>query len=468
VRELLFIGVVVVLCLANAWVLLSGKWSAGRRAGKPKHESQGSHPARLDTARPAQPRADLHTARPAQPRADIHIAVAADQLHLAGLLGVVNSTLNHNAHHRVAFHVIAPPALGISLDAFSRTFPGASFFANGLELNGFNRRIRIQLQAIRGADSEDDDHPAELYRWAVAYLPYLVPRQRRLIWLHTDTLVQADLMPLWRTQLGGRPVAAVEDCSRPIELHLNASRLSGFAPAAAPSGCSFNMGVLLVDTAAWAAADITSRIEYWASISVLRSPVVGPIFSHPLEPRAAFQLAVRGACAPLPSHWNVFGLGRAAYDDAAELRYWAETWRRSQLRDLYNGTMAPVRALGAAPTPEGRILHFSGPYKPWLHGNGGAAARQGAGSVCAGRDGALHDCALEWKAETGDSLHLFDAAKKAVAAQAKLTHAKSGGKAQASSEAALRTRQKGGRTRGKEKEEKGVRKKTKSRRGKKS
>ena len=45
-------------------------------------------------------------------------------------------------------------------------------------------------------------------------------------------MLQADLTPLWRTPLAGKPVAAVEDCSRPLEGLVNQSLL---VQLAAPS-----------------------------------------------------------------------------------------------------------------------------------------------------------------------------------------------------------------------------------------
>ena len=56
------------------------------------------------------------------------------------------------------------------------------------------------------AEKAGKDPP--LYGWALAYLPALFPRLRRLIWLEADTVVRADLQPLWhaRRASNGRAV----------------------------------------------------------------------------------------------------------------------------------------------------------------------------------------------------------------------------------------------------------------------
>jgi hypothetical protein len=163
----------------------------------------------------------------------------------------------------------------------------------------------------------------------------------------------------------------------------------------------------VIDAVAWAIADITTRIEYWASVASRTPPSIGAVYARPSEPRAAFQLALRGAYVRLPPHWNVFGLGRRAYSSRGELQSWQRLWAGlGAPNDPYRDAIAPVRALGMYKSGQGRILHFSGEHKPWAAG--GAVLD----SVCHATSGQLHACASEWRAEMGESLRIFDDAKK--------------------------------------------------------
>lgn len=55
-------------------------------------------------------------------------------------------------------------------------------------------------------------------RFAAAYLAALLPSVRRILWMHTDTLVLNDVIPLYATDLKGAPAAAVDVCEPPLQL----------------------------------------------------------------------------------------------------------------------------------------------------------------------------------------------------------------------------------------------------------
>lgn len=231
---------------------------------------------------PAAPVPAAQSGPPPPPAERIHIGVSTDDKQDAALVALINSTLTHNPGADIAFHVLAPQQAHGRLSHLDELFPAATFTLATLAPSGAEAKIRSRLRALRGREacdgcggSEDADRSpddeSEYQRWAVAYLPILFPRQRRLLWLHTDALVQAclharlhaclhpastlrrcrqricaaappprlpapmlqaDLTPLWRTPLAGKPVAAVEDCSRPLEGLVNQSLL---VQLAAPS-----------------------------------------------------------------------------------------------------------------------------------------------------------------------------------------------------------------------------------------
>ncbi|WP_336489085.1 glycosyltransferase family 8 protein [Methylobacterium nigriterrae] len=78
-----------------------------------------------------------------------------------------------------------------------------------------------------------------------------VPRDcERILYLDADTIVRADVRPLWRTPLDGAVLAAVRD-----HFSLDAEAISF-----APDEPYFNAGVLLIDMNRWRALDIEGRV----------------------------------------------------------------------------------------------------------------------------------------------------------------------------------------------------------------
>ena len=65
---------------------------------------------------------------------------------------------------------------------------------------------------------------------------------------------------------------------------------------------------------------------------------------------------------PLASHAPV---PRSEYSHE-EFSHWNATWKQLHLRDPMGARYAPVRALISDTDPGGRVLHFTGPRKPWL------------------------------------------------------------------------------------------------------
>jgi len=100
-------------------------------------------------------------------------------------------------------------------------------------------------------------------------------------------------------------------------------------PSAAPS---FNAGVMVIDMLAWERANVTAMVDRWARRNAGRE-----LWRHGSQP--PLLLLLHNHVEWLDEAWNVDGLGH----------------RRN----------ITVEMLGRA-----RILHWTGPLKPWLPGGG--------------------------------------------------------------------------------------------------
>lgn len=190
------------------------------------------------------------------------------------------------------------------------------------------------VPAARGAVSfHDITHspiagldPGMHFTWiALARLlvPDLLPVDRAL-WLDSDTIVCADLLDLWRTELGDAPIGAVREST--IGAHIPFARDLGLDPA----GPYCNAGVFVMDVAALRRADFTrralafihahgARLKYWDqdAINALTTHVpIDPRWNHiPAHDPADMSAiaAARGrahphivhfASVPKPWHWG--------------------------------------------------------------------------------------------------------------------------------------------------------------------
>lgn len=190
----------------------------------------------------------------------------------------------------------------------------------------------------------------------VSYYRILMPRLlpahvRRVIYLDADLIINTDLAQLWNCDLNGQPCLAAQDCAAPYldcslavanyercRQHLGATvpianyRDLGLNPKAA----YFNAGVLLVDLAAWRAADLPGKmiacleqnkqyVRWWDQY--------------------ALNVVLSGRWGALDARWNQ-GANIFAYPTWSQSPYDEATF--AQLRD------------------DPYIIHFTTRYKPWL------------------------------------------------------------------------------------------------------
>eukprot|EP00929_Paragymnodinium_shiwhaense_P111593 TRINITY_DN7987_c0_g2_i1.p1 TRINITY_DN7987_c0_g2~~TRINITY_DN7987_c0_g2_i1.p1 ORF type:complete len:282 (-),score=17.16 TRINITY_DN7987_c0_g2_i1:349-1194(-) len=157
---------------------------------------------------------------------------------------------------------------------------------------------------------------------------------RRALWLDTDTVVKADVAPLFRMHmrhaLGAIWLTGVNTgLKTQVSLRHPALRsLSLYAGLPA-----FNTGVLLDDLARWSAGHLTRELEYWISHKDSASLFKEGVLQGPMN------LVFQDNFDRIDWRWNVYGLGFWAY------------------------------RLPPACLDESRILHWTGTHKAWLeHG----------------------------------------------------------------------------------------------------
>jgi lipopolysaccharide biosynthesis glycosyltransferase len=157
---------------------------------------------------------------------------------------------------------------------------------------------------------------------------------KRVVFLDADTLVLDDVTELATIDLESHPFGAVVDgaiptCGSPRGVpDWNARRV----PADAPY---FNAGVLVIDLAAWRAAEVGERaLEYVGATAA----------SKGLLHQEGLNAVCWNAWTPLPPRWNVPGFAGRPF-----------------------GPPIPERPA---------IIHFAGRFKPWRSTVGGAFAER--------------------------------------------------------------------------------------------
>ena len=302
---------------------------------------------------------------------DVHVVLAADPAHLPGVAGVIASARTHFVADGAAslrFHVVTlrehvdatHAALGCFLGGGAAAAVNGSVEVAVLPVEWLAGRVRVV------ADPAVTGPLASPLNFARFYLPALLPSLRRALYLDADVVVRGNLMELWRRGVEsaralGVPAAAVP---RP-EAHFRYSRYEAkCGPVFAArypgrrlnrSAPTFNAGVMLLDLASWASRGLTAEAEWWMAQHAAAADGLWALGSQPI-----MHMILYGRWAPLPTDWNLDGLGRVPNLPPSRLR-------------------------------QARLLHWTGKHKPWLRH--GLYARHFPREVasrtarCAARDG---------------------------------------------------------------------------------
>lgn len=211
--------------------------------------------------------------------------------------------------------------LGMSVDDANRLRAAAA--PHPLTVEAFD------TAQLSGLPVSTDGHSRRFSTVVFGYLhlpTLLADRYERLLYLDADLLVVADVTPLLRLDLAGRPVAGVVDWG-----FGKVSDAEGGVPDWAELGMAadtkcLNSGVLVIDVDAWVADDVIGRALAYA----------GRHRHLDLPDQQTLNAALRGNFLTLGWEWNFV------------------VWQ--PLLETYSG-----------PIP--RIWHFAGRFKPWTRGS---------------------------------------------------------------------------------------------------
>ena len=348
----------------------------------------------------------------------INVAMATDLEEPFGLIALVNSTTSNCARPSdLRFHIVVPAGLRRRLRQLLESFfPQPSFRMVTLDVGGARAKILRHLRR-----RERDAVFVSPYRYAIAYLPILLPSVRRLLWVHTDVVVLDDVQRLMDVPLHGAPAAAVQDCSRLAGWRIDASRHPGVGSALQVGECDFDSSVMVVDLVQWALLDMTSRVEYWMTLNLRAAYFYAHDDSH-----APLLLALLPVYAHLPPAWAVRGLGERRPSKS-------EQDKDDRLLSSLVGTATPLPDAGrrlvvvgvsnknGSVTPA-KAVHFSGRWKPWLRGSHASGplcmhvaplrdadgADDGAGNGGAGSVGVSMPCADLWVPYARRAVHMLE------------------------------------------------------------
>lgn len=183
----------------------------------------------------------------------ISICCAADEAYAPGLAVLIRSVLEHcDPSFRVRAYIV-----DTELSETTKRKLIASW-------NGFP----IDIEWMHLDLSPVQDLKVEKYFSTLTYARFLFPlelkREPKILFLDADLLVRADISTLWKTDLQGFAFGAVQDlgCRTVSEpkFGLRNYRALGLDPQQP----YFNFGVVLIDTVAWNAEDITARAIAYA------------------------------------------------------------------------------------------------------------------------------------------------------------------------------------------------------------
>ncbi|XP_036375625.1 glycosyltransferase 8 domain-containing protein 2 [Megalops cyprinoides] len=270
---------------------------------------------------------------------DILVVVCAAEERMGAAMATINS-IRSNTEASVFFYIVT----------LHDTVTYARQYIQKSELKDIKYKIlEFNPMVLKGRVRPDSSRPELLHplNFVRFYLPLLVVRHKRAIYLDDDVIVQGDIQELYKTRLEpGHAAAFASDCDLPSEVvrsmgmqttymgFLDYRKLEVRELGINPSDCSFNPGVIVADIEAWKRQKITKQLETWMQhnfrTNLYSSAMAGGVATPPML------IVFHGKHTAIDPMWHVGHLG----------------W-------------SPDTLYSDASLQEAQLLHWSGRFKPW-------------------------------------------------------------------------------------------------------
>ena len=222
---------------------------------------------------------------------DFVVAVASDAPDAVPIFAAINSTAANTRRRRLDVVAFVGAAAAGDLERLVEDHlrrEGATLDLRVSVCRGLDDQLQLRpaMRALQMLGNSTRVKRKELlspFNFAAFYLPHVLAHAARILYLDTDVVVRGDVDELARMDLGGKPAAAVEDCSQVLRKYIDfplaeayraatARRVGGRAcagdgcepmPRETPGNatCVFNRGVVLFEGRAWRAQRLAERIE---------------------------------------------------------------------------------------------------------------------------------------------------------------------------------------------------------------
>ena len=232
---------------------------------------------------------------------NIKVAFCIDEGYAQHLAVALASLFLHNENNKIDIYIASPPLRPESLSRLQKL--GAVFSGN---------LIFKEVEEERVADFREHLHLSRAAYFRIL-LSELLPEVDKLIYLDCDLVIEADLSPLWETDLSGFAAAGVdeENPAQTSRLDLN-------------DDVYINSGILVLNLAYWREHQLTKKCLDWVRDNPGRNILLD---------QDAINVTLRYKKKTIDIKWNL--------------------------------NPVPLESLDVLKKYPQRIIHFGGPVKPW-------------------------------------------------------------------------------------------------------
>nr|XP_017533967.2 glycosyltransferase 8 domain-containing protein 1 isoform X1 [Manis javanica] len=272
---------------------------------------------------------------------EIPVVIAASEDRLGGAVAAINS-IQHNTHSDVIFYIVT---LNSTADHLRSWLSSSTLKSIRYKIVNFDAKV------LEGKVKDDPDQGESMkpLTFARFYLPSLVPRAKKVIYVDDDVIVQGDILALYNTPLKpGHAAAFSEDCDSASTkviirgagnqynyigyLDYKKERIRKLSMKA--STCSFNPGVFVANLTEWKRQNITNQLEKWMKLNVEEGLYSRTLAASSTTP--PLLIVFYQQHSTIDPMWNVRHLGSSA------------------------GKRYSPQFVKAA-----KLLHWNGHFKPW-------------------------------------------------------------------------------------------------------